>query len=72
MNNMPFPYMPDMNMMGGSYQYQKIAELEQKIDRLERQMRRLEKKVSELEEKNPKPISSTPNEANDNSSIYMV
>lgn len=73
MNNMPYPFMPDANMMNLPYQQNNIMELEQRVIRLERELHRLEKKVSNLEHKNPRPLISTPNnDSNDSSSMYMV
>ena len=73
MNNMPYPYMPDANMMNLPYQYQNIMGLEQRVTKLERELHRLEKKVSNLEQKNPIPLISTPNDdSSDSSSMYMV
>ena len=46
MNNMPYPFMPDFNMMNQGFQYNKISELEQRVNRLERELHRLEKKVN--------------------------
>ena len=70
MNNMPYPFMPDFNMMNRGFQYNKISELEQRVNRLERELHRLEKKVNTYEYK---PLVSTKdNNPNDEGGIYMV
>lgn len=73
MNNMSYPYIPNMSMMNLPYQYNVLKELEERLNRLEREVRRLERKIGNNEQKTPKTFTSTPNiKGNDNSDFYMV
>lgn len=73
MNNMPYPFMPDMNMMNPPYQFNnKIMELEERINQLNREVRRLEHRVNQLEKKNQPHISKTNVDDSDDSGIYMM
>ncbi len=78
MNNMPYPFIPDINMMNPSFSYNQnhpnntVAQLEEQIHRLNRDMRRLEHRVNLLEKKNQPHISKTSMDDHDDSGIYMM
>ena len=72
MNNMPYQFMPDTNMMNIPYQYNKIMELDNRVSRLERQLQRIEHKVMTTN-KNKLPLTSKDEtDLDDIDGIYMM
>lgn len=73
MNNMPYPFMPDANMMNIPYQYGKIPELEQRISKLEREVRKIQRTINNIDIESQKPLTSK-KEVNldDDDGIYMM
>lgn len=74
MNNMAYPYIPDINVMNSPFPYNpnKSMELEERLNRLTREVKRLEHRVNMLEKKNQPYISKTNVDDNNDSGIYMM
>lgn len=78
MNNMSYPFIPDMSMMNPPFSYNqnhpnsKIMQLEEQMNRLNRDIRRLEHRVNMLEKKNQPHVSKTNVDDQDDSGIYMM
>lgn len=78
MNNMSYPFIPDMSMMNSPLSYNpyqpnnKMIQLEEQINRLNRDIKRLEHRVNILEKKNQPHISKTNVDDQDDSGIYMM
>lgn len=75
MNNMPYPFMPDINMINPAFPYppnsnNKVMELEEQVNRLNREVKRLEHRVNKLEKKHQLYVSKE--EDADDTGIYMM
>lgn len=77
MNNIPYLFMPDMNMMNTmspynpNYHNNDMMELIERVNKLSRDVRKLERRVSQLEKKNQPYVKKT-NVDDDDSGIYMM
>lgn len=71
MNQMSYPFMPDVNTTNVFYHYNKVVELEQRIQRLEREVTMLKNKINKKTKPQPLTSKSEIDLENDNG-IYMM
>lgn len=71
MNQMSYPFMPDINTTNVFFHYNKILELEQRIQQLEREVVRLKNKINV--QSKPVPLTSkSETDLEKDDGIYMM
>lgn len=71
MNQMSYPFMPDINTTNIYYHYNKILELEQRIQKLEREVNILKNRLNKKSK--PQPLTSKSEiDLEEDNGIYMM